>query len=117
MLYAIHEAAYRSAAPLRLAAELARDFWRSPFNPAAASDLGRRLYASADMTANLTRRYFRPAWGVDEVTVAGRPVRVENHIVWRSPWVKLRLFKRNPDDLTAAGVSAEAPAVLIAAPL
>ena len=55
MLYAFHEAAYRSAAPLRLAAELARDFWSSPVNPAAASRLGRTLYASADLMANLNR--------------------------------------------------------------
>ncbi len=117
MLYAIHEAAYRSAAPLRLAAELARDFWASPFNPAAASRLGRTLYASADLTANLTRRYFKPAWNLDAVTVNGRPVRVTREVVWRSPWVRLLRFARDPDDLRAAGAAAESPAVLLIAPL
>ena len=77
MLYTIHEAAYRSAAPLRLAAEFARDFWRSPVNPAAASHMGRTLYASADLMANLTRRYFKPAWGIDRVSVNGAEVREE----------------------------------------
>lgn len=117
MLYALHETAYRSAAPLRMAAEFARDFWRSPFNPAAASSLGRTLSASADLTASLTRRYFRPAWGLDETIVNGHPVAVQRDTVWRSPWVKLRRFVRDPDDLRRAGASAEAPAVLIVAPL
>jgi poly(3-hydroxybutyrate) depolymerase len=117
LLYALHETAYRSAAPLRMAAEFARDFWRSPFNPAAASSLGRTLSASADLTASLTRRYFRPAWSLDETIVNGRPVAVQRDTVWRSPWVKLRRFVRDPDDLRRAGASVEAPAVLIVAPL
>ncbi len=117
MLYAMHEAAYRSAAPLRLAAEAARDFWRCPINPAAASHLGRTLYASADLTANLTRRYFKPAWNIDEVTVNGRPVRVACESVWRSPWVRLLRFRRDEGDLRAAGAATEGPAVLLVAPL
>ncbi|MGI8840883.1 MAG: polyhydroxyalkanoate depolymerase [Caulobacteraceae bacterium] len=117
MLYAVHEAAYRAAAPLRLAAEMSRDFWASPFNPAAASRLGRALYASADLTANLTRRYGKPAWNLNQVTVNGRPVRVTQDIVWRSPWVRLLRFTRDRDDLRAAGAPAEGPAVLLVAPL
>jgi len=117
MLYALHEAAYRTAAPLRIAAAFSRDFWRSPFNPAAASTLGRTLYASADLTANLTRRYFKPAWGLDHVRVSGEDIRVRCETVWSSPWVKLRLFRREPEDLARVGASVEAPSVLIVAPL
>jgi poly(3-hydroxybutyrate) depolymerase len=117
MLYTIHEAAYRSAAPLRLAAEFARDFWRSPVNPAAASHMGRTLYASADLMANLTRRYFKPAWGIDRVSVNGAEVRVQCETAWASPWVKLRRFTREPSDLKAAGAPLTAPPVLIVAPL
>ena len=65
MLYALHEAAYNSATPVRMAARAARDFWGSPLNPASGSKWGRTLYASADLIANLTRRYGRPAWGID----------------------------------------------------
>ena len=49
MLYSLHEAAYNSATPIRMAARAARDFWGSPLNPAGASQWGRRLYASADL--------------------------------------------------------------------
>jgi poly(3-hydroxybutyrate) depolymerase len=117
MLYALHETAYRTAAPLRAAAEFARDFWRSPFNPASASGFGRALSASADVTANLTRRYFRPAWGIDDVVVNGRTVPVRRETVWRSPWVRLRRFSRDPEALAEAGAPTETPAVLIVAPL
>ena len=55
MLYALHETAYRTAAPLSAAAHMARDFWRSPLNMAGNTGLGRNLYASADLLANLTR--------------------------------------------------------------
>jgi poly(3-hydroxybutyrate) depolymerase len=117
MLYALHESAYRSAAPLRLAAEMARDFWSSPFNPASASEFGRRLSASAEVTANLTRRYLRPEWGIEAVSVNGSLVPVRMETVWRSPWVRLRRFIRDPAALAEAGLGAEAPAVLIVAPL
>ena len=117
MLYAIQEAAYRSAAPVRLAAEIARDFWRSPFNPVGASDLGRRLYASSDLVAGLTKRYFKPAWNIHHVTIGGRAVRVTCETHWSAPWVKLLHFRRDRVDLAAVGARAECPPVLIVAPL
>ena len=117
MLYAVHEAAYYSATPLRFASEIARDFWSSPFNPAAASRLGRTFYAAADLTANMTRRYTKPAWGIDEIRVGKTDVRVHMETAWRSPWVKLRRFRREASDLKAAGKALDTPAVLIVAPL
>jgi poly(3-hydroxybutyrate) depolymerase len=117
MLYAIHEAAYRSVAPLSLAAQVGRAFWRSPYNPAAASHLGRILFASADLTANLTRRYFKPAWNIHAIERDGRSVGVTRETVWRSAWVKLQLFRRDRDDLATAGAGAHSPPVLIVAPL
>ena len=117
MLYALHEATYHSATPLRLVSQMARDFWSSPFNPAAASRLGRTFYAAADLTTNMTRRYGKPAWGIDTVKVNGHDVRVHMETAWRSPWVKMRRFWRDPADLRAAGAAVETPAVLVVAPL
>jgi poly(3-hydroxybutyrate) depolymerase len=117
MFYALHEAAYGLAAPLHLTAEMTRDFWRSPLNPAGETDLGRTLYASADVVANLTRRYGKPAWRIDEVMVNDRPVSVTCSTPWRTPWVKLRHFRRDPGDLAAAGAAPNPAAILIVAPL
>ncbi len=117
MLYAVHEAAYRSVAPLSLAAKVTGAFWRSPYNPAAASQLGRTLFASADLTANLTRRYFKPAWNIHAVEINERPVGVTRETPWRSPWAKLQLFRRDRGDLEAVGAATDTPALLIVAPL
>jgi poly(3-hydroxybutyrate) depolymerase len=117
MLYSIHEAAYHSATPLRIAARTARNFWGSPLNPASTSRWGRTIYASADLITNLTRRYGRPAWGLDTVTVRQRPVAVREEVVWSTPWVKLRRFSREPIDLRRARAPLASPPLLIVAPL
>ena len=65
MLYSFYEASYYAAAPLRFAARATRAYWSSPLNPARETPLGRRLFASADLFSNLTRRYGRPDWGLE----------------------------------------------------
>ncbi|MDB5429390.1 MAG: polyhydroxyalkanoate depolymerase [Caulobacter sp.] len=117
MLYTLHEATYYAGAPARLAARMTRDFWSSPLNPAAQSPIGRRLYAAADLYANVTRRYGRPAWGIDTVKVNGVDVRVRPTTVWESPWCKLVQFDRDMTDMRRAGKLKLDPAVLIVAPL
>jgi poly(3-hydroxybutyrate) depolymerase len=117
MLYSLHEAAYNSVTPVRYAARAARDFWGSPLNPASGSKWGRTLYASAEMLSNLTRRYGRPDWGIETVTVKQRPVAVREEVVWSSAWVKLRRFSREPTDLRRARAPLAAPPLLIVAPL
>src|SRR5690606_25876418 len=117
MLYALYEAGYYGSTPLRLAARATRDFWSSPLNPAADTDLGRRIYAGADLFANLTRRYGRPEWGIDTVDINGVPVRVRRNVSWQSPWCKLLHFARARADMRKAGLQELEPAVLIVAPL
>lgn len=117
MLYSLYEAGFYAAAPLRAAALITRDFWSSPLNPARESEAARRIYAGADLFVNLTRRYGRPDWGVHEVKIDGRPVRVTEETVWSSPWVKLTRFARDAGDLRLAGRRELEPAVLLVAPL
>jgi len=117
MLYSMYEAGYYASTPLRAAARLTRDFWSSPLNPARDSELGRRFYAGADLFANLTRRYGKPAWGIDSVAIDGQAVRVRPTEVWSSPWCKLTHFARDMADMRRAGRRTREPAVLIVAPL
>ena len=117
MLYALHEAAYFAAEPLNRMAEAAAKFWSSPLNPAAQTEAGRKLYASSEMLTNMTRRYGKPDWRIEQVEVDSRPVGVEMQTAWSSPWVKLQHFIKNPADLAAAGRPDPGPAVLIVAPL
>jgi poly(3-hydroxybutyrate) depolymerase len=117
MLYSLYEAGFYAASPFRAAARLTRDFWSSPLNPARDTELGRRLYANADLFANLTRRYGKPAWGIDAVEIDGQSVRVRPTEAWSSPWCKLTHFARDGADMRGAGRRTREPAVLIAAPL
>ena len=117
MLYSLYEGSYYASTPLRAAARLTRDFWSSPLNPARDSDFGRRIYANADLFANLTRRYGKPTWGIDKVAVDAHEVRVRPTEVWSSPWCKLTHFARDAADMRRAGRRTLEPAVLIAAPL
>ncbi|MDI1366157.1 MAG: polyhydroxyalkanoate depolymerase [bacterium] len=117
MLYALHEAAYYASSPLREAARVARDFWGSPLNPAANTDLGRRLHAGADLFSNVTRRYGKPAWNIDTIKVGQVDVRVRPTVVWESPWARVIQFDRDMADMRRAGKFSLDPAVLIVAPL
>ena len=117
MLYALHEATYHASTPMRQGARFARDFWSSPVNPAASSSLGRNLYASADLLANVTRRYGKPEWNIHNVNIDGVEVRVRAVEAWSSPWVKLIHFSRDMTDMRRAGRRSLEPAVLIVAPL
>jgi poly(3-hydroxybutyrate) depolymerase len=117
MLYSLYETGYYSSTALRMTARLTREFWSSPLNPAKDTHLGRRIFASSDLFANLTRRYGRPAWNIHSVEIDGQPVRVRVTEVWRSPWVKLLHFTRDMSDMRKAGRTAVEPPVLIVAPL
>ena len=117
MLYTLYEAGYYAAAPFRAAARATRAYWNSPLNPARETPLGRRVFASADLFSNLTRRYGRPEWGIDSVRIGEVDVQVRQVQVWADPWVRLTHFARDPLDLRRAGRTAAEPAVLIVAPL
>lgn len=117
MLYSLHELAYHSATPFRFGAQLARQFWTSPFNPASDTAVGRTAFASAELFESVTRRYGKPAWGLETISIDDKPVRTTEQVIWSSPWCRLVRFARHLGDLKRAGKPTAAPAVLIVAPL
>jgi poly(3-hydroxybutyrate) depolymerase len=117
MLYALHEYAYYTAAPMRAMAQMTRDFWGSKLNPASDTAIGRTLYASAELFSNVTKRYGKPEWGINTVAINGHDVRINIIEDWSSPWCRLLRFQRDVSDLRRAGQKKPAPAVLIVAPL
>jgi poly(3-hydroxybutyrate) depolymerase len=117
MLYTLHELAYASAAPFRIGAQFAREFWTHPFNPVAETALGRTAFASAELFESVTRRYGKPAWGLDTIAIGDVAVRTTQETVWSSPWCRLIRFARHTGDLKRAGKPASGPAVMIVAPL
>jgi poly(3-hydroxybutyrate) depolymerase len=117
MLYALHEAAYYASSPWRLLAKGVRDFWGSPVNPAHDTQMARNLTAGAALFNDMTRRYGKPDWHIDQIEVNGVPVRVRPTTVWQSPWCKLVQFDRDMSDMRRAGHRELDPAILIVAPL
>lgn len=117
MLYSLHELAYHSATPFRFGAQLARQFWSSPFNPASDTAIGRTAFASAELFESVTRRYGKPGWGLETVDIGGKAVRTTEQVIWSSPWCRLVRFARHLGDLKRAKKPTSAPAVLIVAPL
>ncbi|MDP3660251.1 polyhydroxyalkanoate depolymerase [Phenylobacterium sp.] len=117
MLYTLYEAGYYASTPFRFATRLTRDLWGSPLNPARDTDIGRRIFASSDLIANLTRRYGKPEWGIETVEINGVSVRVRPTVVWTSPWCRLVHFSRDVSDLRRAGRTELDPPLLITAPM
>jgi poly(3-hydroxybutyrate) depolymerase len=117
MLYGLSEMAYGAVTPMRMAVRATRDFWHSPLNPAADTNLGRSLYAAADVFANLTRRYGKPEWRIDSVKINDVDVRVRQVVDWSSPWCRMVHFSRDRTDLRRAGRHRLEPAILIVAPM
>ena len=117
MFYAMNEWAYAALQPARTGARLMRDVWGAPSNPWRDTPGGRNLSAGADLFATVTRRYGKPDWRIDHVSVNGRPVRVRQQVEWASPWCRLLHFARDWADLRKAGRRTIDPPVLIVAPL
>ena len=78
--------------------QLARQFWTSPFNPASDTAIGRTAFASAGLFESVTRRYGKPAWGLETIDIDGHVVRTTEQGVWSSPWCRLVRFKRDAGD-------------------
>ena len=112
LLYSFQELAHRSAEPLVAAARAGAALWGSALNPLASTPLGRAMHAAADSTTHLFRRYGKPSWGVDGITVDGRQLPVLQTSAWRSPWCDLALFSA-----TRPAGSLPVPKVLVVAPL
>jgi poly(3-hydroxybutyrate) depolymerase len=116
MLYTAFELGHAAVAPARVAAGLGAKIWRSPFNPFADTWFGRTSAAAFDVFENITRRYPKPDWGIDETLINGRRVRVTIETAARKDFCTLLHFKRDADAMAKAGAGPD-PAILIVAPL
>jgi len=94
MLYHIYEMQHAALAPARIFAEEGRKLLRNPLNPAAYTPGGRVASAALDMFEQVTRRYGKPEFGLEETEIDGRPVAVEEQIEVRRPFGNLLHFAR-----------------------
>ncbi|MGH1404425.1 MAG: polyhydroxyalkanoate depolymerase [Alphaproteobacteria bacterium] len=109
MLYHLHELQHLLATPIRLQAELVRTAFQSPYNVLSYTPAGRTIGATAEMIERMTRRFGRPAFGLNKTTINGKSVTVEEEIIAEKPFCNLLRFKRN--------TKRNDPKVLLVAPM
>ena len=99
--------------PFRAQNDALRYMYRSAFNPVAYTPFGKAVAAACEVFENVTRRYRKPEWGIDETKIFGLPVPVEREVVHSKLFCDLLHFKR---DESVVGKRYD-PKVLIVAPL
>ena len=109
--YQLYEMAHLAVAPARAMADATRMMFKNPVNPMAHTIVGRNIAASAELFERLTRRYGKPEFGLDEVSIDGKFYPVRENIVWERPFCRLMHFQRD------APSAANSPVLLIVAPL
>ena len=112
MFYQLYELNHAALRPMRVAAEVGRWAFRSPFNPLAGTALGRSLAAGFEVFERTTRRYGKPGFDLPTTVVDGAEVAVTEEFVWSKPFCNLLHFRRELPQGRAAD-----PKVLIVAPM
>jgi poly(3-hydroxybutyrate) depolymerase len=109
--YQLYEMAQLAMAPARAVSDMTRLAFKNPINPLTYTSAGRNIAATAELFERVTRRYGKPAFGIDTVAVNGETVGVSEEIVWVKPFCHLVHFVR---DLP---ISPPQPRLLIVAPM
>lgn len=109
MLYHLYEMQHVAVAPARFVADQGQHWLRNPFNPFAYTPYGRMLAAGFHVFEHATRRYGKPRFEIDEVTVDGRTVPVTERICHRRTFGQLKRFEHHG--------GGDRPRVLLVAPM
>ena len=111
MLYHLYDMQQTLLTPVRLAAETIQNVFSHPMMPVSYTRFGRAMAAGAEMVERATRRYGKPAFRLDTVTIDGETVPVVEEVVDSKPFCDLLHFRRD----TAVG--RDDPKVLVVAPM
>ena len=112
MFYQLYEMNHAALQPARAYAEAVRVLYSNPLKPFSHTPWGRSVAATAELFERTTRRYGKPAFGLDKTVVDWKPVAVTERTVWSKPFCNLIQFKRE----VPAGRRAD-PKLLIVAPM
>src|SRR5262245_54287905 len=92
---------------------MTRLYMSSAFNPLAHTTFGKSLAAGLDLFERTTRRYGKPAFGIETTQVGGVRVAVHEKEVWQRPFCRLLHFER---DLPPSRRYSD-PKILLVAPM
>jgi poly(3-hydroxybutyrate) depolymerase len=93
-IYWLYEMGLAALNPSRAFADATRLFFKNPINPLAHTTYGKSIAATMELFERTTRRYRRPEWGIDTVTVGAEPIPVHITSVWERPFCRLLHFER-----------------------
>jgi poly(3-hydroxybutyrate) depolymerase len=110
--YHAYEAVHMMVSPVRGVSDAMQLAFKNPANPMTYTPFGRTVAASCELFERVTRRYGKPAFGLNETTVNGVKVPVEERVVWERPFCKLVYFDRE-----IQGRRKPQPKVLMVAPM
>ena len=110
--YQMYEMALAALAPARAVSDASRFVFANPFNPLANTPFGKNIAAGAELFERMTRRYGKPAFGLQRTAVDGVPVTVREEVVWERPFCSLLHFVREDVKLRSPQ-----PKLLIVAPM
>lgn len=114
MLYQLYELNHAAVMPFRAAANFNQFLLANPLNPLAYTPFGKITSAACEIFTSLTRRYDKPKFGIDQVTIKGQPIPVREEIAYQLPFGQLKHFKRDPQLIPS---KYEDPRVLLVAPM
>lgn len=112
MFYQIYELSHAAMSPWRAAADVMRLAYANPLNPISQTPAGRAMAAGLEVFERSTRRYAKPAFDIEEITIDSRPVSVHEKVIWHKPFCNLIRFERT----LPPGHKAD-PKILIVAPM
>jgi len=93
-MYWLYEMGQAALNPSRALADATKLFFKNPANPFTHTTYGKSVAAAAELFERTTRRYHRPEWGIDSVTVGAEPIPVQIVNVWERPFCRLLHFER-----------------------
>ena len=94
MFYQIYEFNHAALQPYRAFADATRLFYSNPMNPLAQTPFGRSIAGMAELFERTTRRYAKPAFGIEKAVVDWKEVAVTEKVVWSRPFCNLIHFER-----------------------
>jgi poly(3-hydroxybutyrate) depolymerase len=92
--YHAYEAVHMMVSPARAMSDAMQLAFKNPANPLTYTPFGRSVAASCELFERSTRRYGKPAFGLDTTTMNGVKVAVEERVVWQRPFCNLIYFDR-----------------------
>ncbi len=94
MLYNLYEMNHAALAPWRAAADMGLNLLQNPANPWSSTSTARTLGASLELFERATRRFSKPAFGLEETVVGEVAVGVSEQILLSKPFVSLLHFSK-----------------------